>query len=457
MLSVFLSFVEQEQLITDANQPTLLAVSGGVDSVVLCHLFKQAHLPFAIAHCNFKLRGVCSEQDADFVHDLAKVYEVPFYTMQFETKTFAATHKVSIQMAARTLRYNFFRQLCQENALSKIATAHHLDDSIETVLLNLVRGTGVVGLQGIRPLFQEMIRPLLFARKKNIIMYAKQEGLSWREDHSNQSDCYRRNLIRNKVMPILESINPNVVETMRTTCMKLHDVAAVFQGEIQKVGRDILVFDQGIGYLDMEKIAHLPGRNTLLFEILRPYGFSFQQVLSAQGAQPLSKHGMMSGKMIHSVDQTLYIDRKRWMLIKKEAISSFPQFGVEIFENTTSYVSDCNQKFYYRVYNKCGYTLPNTPAIAALDYDCLLFPLTLRPWQPGDAFYPLGMKGLKKVSDFLIDLKIPLLIKKRVMVVTSNGKIIWVVGYRIDDRFKLTPKTKSVFEITWDPIEIKAF
>ncbi|CAH2559912.1 tRNA lysidine(34) synthetase TilS [Cardinium endosymbiont of Oedothorax gibbosus] len=437
MLASFLDFLQREQLIVGRHQTTLLAVSGGVDSVVLAHLFKQACLPFAIAHCNFNLRGAEAAATTAFVKALAESYQVPFCSTQFDTTTFACHHKVSIQMAARSLRYQFFDKLLQQHGWHQVATAHHWDDAIETILLNFIKGTGIRGFYGIQPLHGQVIRPLLFARKKEIIDYAQQEKLHWHEDSSNRCNHYQRNFIRNKVIPLLHQVNPNFETTTQETATKLKDIGSFFEGHLAQIKKEISHFKDGIHYLAIDPIVHQPWAATVAFELLRPYGFTFQQI------KKLTTATMTSGKRIHSTGYTLYVDRKEWLISKKKR-SLFQQALVTV---TTQSIAYGSHALHLQTYDRADYILKKTVMIGAFDYHMLQFPLIIRPWQAGDLFYPLGMQGRKKISDLLIDLKIPMAIKNKVLVVTSNDQIIWVVSHRIDERFKVAQTTKAVFEI----------
>ncbi|CDG49866.1 tRNA lysidine(34) synthetase TilS [Cardinium endosymbiont of Bemisia tabaci] len=437
MLTSFLYFIAEKKLIVDSHQTTLLAVSGGVDSVVLCHLFKKACLPFAIAHCNFNLRGAEADGETEFVKALAGSYKVPFYTTRFETKTFAQNHKVSIQMAARSLRYQFFNRLLQQNGWDKIATAHHWDDVMETILLNFIKGTGIKGFYGIQPMHHQIIRPLLFARKNEIIHYAKEQKLHWEEDSSNQCNHYQRNFIRNKVIPLLHQVNPNLGSTIQATAIQLKDIGNLFDKHMDQIKKKVSTFKEEIHYLAMHPIIDQPWATTVTFELLRPYGFTFKQI-----KQLLTTTGT-SGKMIHSTAYTLYIDRENWLVSKKKT-EPLPE---QVIASTTRSIPYGNHLLHFHCYRNANYILKKTTIIAALDYDKLQFPLIIRPWKPGDFFYPLGMKGRKKISDLLIDLKIPIAIKEKVCVIISNDQIVWVIGYRIDERFKVTETTQTVCEI----------
>ncbi|HLP34992.1 MAG TPA: tRNA lysidine(34) synthetase TilS [Amoebophilaceae bacterium] len=449
MLTDFLSFVSKHRLIKDHTKPTLIAVSGGVDSIVLCRLFHQAMLPFAIAHCNFKLRGQEADQETQFVQALAQNYQVPCYTRYFETKTFASQYKISTQMAARELRYAFFNELLQLHTLNQVATAHHWDDSVETILFHWIKGSSIWGLQGIPPIQGNTIRPLLFARKEAILCYAHQEGLHWKEDSSNHTIDYQRNFIRHRIIPLLHHINPNFEETTRTTCAKLNDTARIFSEQIQRTTQEVLLFKNGVGYLDIDRIMQLPGSATLAFEILRPYGFTFAQIQTGL-AQPLS-----SGKIMHAHDYVMIIDRKQWLVQPKgtrvphavPAYMDVPSLLPSDSIPACIAIHGAPYRLHIQTINPDGYVIPRAAYRAAVDYHTLHFPLQMRPWQPGDRFCPLGMKGTQKVSDFLINTKVPLAVKDRIWVLISNEQIVWIVGYRVDERFKISSKTKKILEI----------
>lgn len=440
MLPSFLSFLQDQQLIIDRNKTTLLAVSGGVDSIVLCHLFKKAYLPFAIAHCNFNLRGEEAEATTTFVEGLAACYGVACYTARFDTKSFACNHKVSIQMAARSLRYQFFNQLLQAHGWHQVATAHHWDDAIETILLNFIKGTGIRGLYGMQPIRDQVVRPLLFARKKEIIAYAEQEQLEWHEDSSNRCNYYQRNFIRNKIIPLLRQINPNFETTTQESATKLKEIGHFFEAHLTQIKKEVTTFKDDIYYVAINQIIDQPWAATVAFDLLHPYGFTFKQIKN------LIQGNRKSGKKIYAKDYTLYVDRKNWLISKNDPLP----LQKEVASTARALIAYGNQALHLHTYPIADYILKKTTTIAALDYDMLQFPLLVRPWQAGDFFYPLGMKGSKKISDLLIDLKIPMAMKKKVLVVTSQDKVVWVVGYRIDERFKVVENTKTVFEMVWD-------
>ncbi len=440
MLPSFLSFLQHEQLITDRHATTLLAVSGGVDSMVLCDLFKKACLPFAIAHCNFNLRGEEAEATTAFVEGLAVSYGVPCYTARFDTKSFACKQKISIQMAARSLRYQFFDQLLEQHGWHRVATGHHWDDAIETILLNFIKGTGIRGLYGMQPIRGQVIRPLLFARKKEIIAYAEQAKLEWHEDSSNRCNYYQRNFIRNKIIPRLHEVNPNFATTAQESATKLKDIGQLFESHLAQTKKEIITYKDDIYHVAINQIIDQPWATTVVFELLHPYGFTFKAL------KKLIQGNRSSGKKIHAKDYTLYVDRTEWLISKNDKWL----LQQKMVNTTTKLVAYGKQALHVHTYPRADYILKKTTMTAALDFGMLQFPLVIRPWQAGDFFYPLGMKGSKKISDLLIDLKIPMVMKEKVLVVvTSKHEVIWVVGYRIDERFKINENTEMVFEMIW--------
>ena len=439
ILSSFTSFLQRKQLIAAGPTVTLLAVSGGVDSVVLCHLFHQTGLPFSIAHCNFQLRGQAAEADMQFVSGLAQRYQVAFHGTHFETQQFASQKKISIQMAARILRYQFFDQLLNQYDLPQLATAHHWDDSVETMIFNFVRGTGIKGLCGIEPRNGKIIRPLLFARKNQIITYAHQQSLTWREDGSNRETHYQRNFIRHKIIPLMHQINPNFEETAKISCEKFTDVSHIFQCHVNQTQHQIHRLKGDIHHISISRIAHLPAAATLAFELVAVYGFTFKQI------KRLLTHPPANGKVIYAMEYALYIDRSEWLIQKRQPGSHSLEPKL-IFDHTTT-IQDGAHTLHFRMHRQDGYCLSKATTIAALRYDRLHFPLTLRTWKPGDILHPIGMKGRKKVSDLLIDLKVPMALKSKIRVVTSQGQIVWVVGYRIDEQFKIDAATQTIWEM----------
>lgn len=435
MVSRFRQFITEHRLF-DNGDNILVAVSGGIDSVVLCHLLFSCNFRFSIIHCNFKLRGEESEQDEIFVQKLAQFYKTPFFQEDFDVRNFTQTHKVSIQTAARQLRYGWFEHLARENS-ALILTGHHLSDQSETILFNLIRGTGIAGLHGIFPQKGYLIRPLLFATREEIADYANQNNLTWREDSSNESDKYRRNFIRHRVIPLLKELNPAFDETMNHTAGKMRAIEEIAHQTIaQKARKTVRKTDQDFR-IHIDQLQTLSNPEMFLFHWIAPFGFSLTQakaiIRSIKG---------QSGKLFESENYFLIKDRRDLIVDRKSKFTpplSIPANTSEIRIDGTDY--------FFRHIPINEHTISSEKHIAALDRSKLVFPLLLRSWEAGDAFVPLGMKKRKKVSDFLIDEKIPLTVKKKVKVLLSKGEIIWVVGFRISNRFKIRPQTQFVFEI----------
>ncbi len=437
MLKTFLAFVLQKKLLPQKG-PTLLAVSGGVDSVVMSALFHRAKLSFAIAHCNFGLRGAASDQDEAWVRALAQQYKVSFYVHTFDTRAYAQAQGVSIQMAARALRYAWFQELCEEHGFEKVATAHHSNDSLETVLLHLTKGTGIAGLHGILPTQGRYIRPLLFASKAEIVNYAHTEGLAWHEDSSNQQDHYQRNLVRNQVVPQLKKLNTNLEATFRSTLERLGQVEAMFNEQAATICQRICRQQGKDYYIAIHAIQDKPWAPVVAWELLKPFRFSFIQTSN------LLAREHSSGTMVETTSHRLCVDRRHWIITPRTDLNSPSHY---IIHTTTKSLTMPLHELQCAHIPKAQYEIVAHKEVAALNGAQLKFPLVIRKWQPGDTFYPLGMQQRKKLSDFLIDNKVPVPSKAQVWVVTSDGQIVWVMGYRIDDRFKVATSTQQVYEM----------
>ena len=437
MLEKFLEFISEKKLFNSSDK-VLLAVSGGIDSVVMSHLFYKAGLDFAIAHCNFGLRGEESDQDELFVKKLTKKYKVPFYSDSFDTENFAHQEKVSIQMAARTLRYRWFEKLLKTEGYNYLATAHHLNDTLETVLFNITKGTGISGLHGIQPKNGYIIRPLLFADKEEMYAYVVDNQLAWREDSSNQTSKYHRNLIRNEVIPLLKNINPGLEDTIKQTIEKVGSVERIFEEEIKKL-RELLVREEsGVMYIDFVILQTVIEPVIKLYELIKPYQFSYRQAKDIWHMLEVEP-----GRIVESLTHTLLKDRTSLIVSPRDFqqyISATVQLGQQEFKNEVIHLI-------IEQIPAESFTIPTDPSIACLDLQTLQFPLKLRKWKEGDWFCPLGMNKKKKLSDFFIDAKIPLTLKNQIWVLTSNGAIVWIVGKRIDNRFKVTDKTEHVLQV----------
>ena len=414
----------------------LIACSGGVDSVVLCHLLYSNGYQFSIAHCNFQLRGDDSNSDEAFVKELGLHYDVRVFVKRFDTADYAGTNKLSIQVAARDLRYEWFKRLLTENNLDYLLTAHHADDNVETVLMNLFKGTGITGLQGILPGRNKIVRPLLFATKQEIQQYAKEHNLNWVEDASNATDKYTRNFFRHQIIPLVESVVPNAAVNVQQTIEHLKEAAILYKQSIEVHKQKLLEFKGDEVHIPVLKFAKVTPFNTIAYEIIKQYGFAANQLPDLFSLMKSS-----TGKYIVSSSHRIIKNRK-WLVI---APHQSPAASNVLIEEADDLIEFEQGKL---VVNFTDNIQPSAdPMVANLDAKHITFPLMLRKWKPGDYFYPLGMPKKKKIARFLIDLKLSKTEKEKVWVIESNQKILWVTGYRIDDRFKITTATKKVLRL----------
>lgn len=434
MQSQFVDYIRSHNLATDQDR-ILLGVSGGIDSMSMLHLFIRSGFSIAVAHCNFGLRGEESDGDEMLVRRTCLLNGLNCHSVRFETEEFAREKKLSIQVAARQLRYEYFDKLCEEHKYTRIAIAHNLDDVAETMLINLTRGTGIKGLTGISPQNGKIIRPLLFAKRNEIEKYATDHAIAYRTDSSNLSVKYKRNFIRHKILPELESLNPSVKESIASTARHMQEAWSFIEGNLKAIRERVLSERNDEIMFSINELRAIVGGKLLLMEELTSYGFSprtIDQVYALIDAQP--------GTHINSGTHTITRDRDYLIL---SPLRLNPEEAISI---------GCSCQRIEHPFSLQFEQLPNEPALAiprdkntaALDFDRLQFPLTLRTWQDGDRFVPLGMDKLKKISDFLIDQKIPLNEKKRVKVIISGNDIVWVVGMRIDNRYRVTDKTARI-------------
>jgi tRNA(Ile)-lysidine synthase len=438
MVEQLKNFIASEKLFT-ADDKILLTVSGGVDSVVMAELFHKAELKFAIAHCNFMLRGKEADDDEKFVEQLAKKYKVLFACEHFDTGKYAAENKLSIQTAARKLRYNWFNDILKKQKLNYIATAHHKNDVLETMLINFTRGTGIAGLHGILPKQGNIIRPLLFATKDNIERFAKENNLPFRYDSSNSSEKYVRNKIRMRIIPLLQEINPSIEYTAIQTSKNLYASELILKNHLQAERQRCIETRGKKININIKKLKQLNPLSTYLFEFLREYGFNYK--LTEQICESINE---TPGKKFYSESHKLIKDREYLILSEIKGDDETEDVFVKKTEKKIN--SPLKLVIEKQAINK-KFTIPSANNIACLDYDKLKFPLKLRRWLFGDRFVPLGMTGKKKVSDFLIDNKINVDDKEGVWLLQSGHEICWVIGHRIDDRYKITPETKKAFVI----------
>lgn len=429
------------------DKKLLIAISGGIDSVVLTHLLQQLKYNISLAHCNFMLRGKQSDKDELFVKNFGKKLKIETYTVSFDTSKYVIENKISTQMAARELRYKYFKKLCDLHHFDYIVTAHQQDDDLETFIINLTRGTGLSGLTGVPEINKNVVRPMLIFSRNNVLVYATKNKLTWREDESNTSLKYHRNKIRHKVIPVLKELNPNLLNSFTQTVTYLKGSEEIIKHHIQKLTKEISEKKEKEIYFSVKKIKELPNPKAYLFEILKPYGFTeWTDVALLLTAQ--------TGKKVKSKTHILLKNREHLIISK---LKNKKNKSYNITKNTKEIKKPLPLKFItknYPVTNKKNDTNPFDEIIfnsknksIVLDLDKLQFPLTLRKWEKGDSFYPLGLKGQKKLSKFFKDEKLSVLQKENTWLLCSNQQIVWVVGMRIDDRFKVTSKTKSTYII----------
>lgn len=427
MHQLFLTFIKEHQL-AGAGDHLLLGISGGLDSMVLLDLFSRTDFHFGVAHVNYKLRSADSDADADLVRVICADKQIKLHTMEVDPKRYESN--ASIQMVARTIRYEFFNKLLEKEGYTRIVTAHHANDNLETILFNLTKGTGISGLKGMAPRREQLIRPLLDFSREEIVMYAKKNGIRWREDSSNAKNDYHRNRIRNLVIPQLKRINPSLEATLQDTLMRIGGAAALMEREKSAILRDYAdTSETGIeintNWLENNSIGL-----AILYEILKGYGFNFSDTKDIFWAAI----GRRSGSIFPGLEYELLVDRGK-MLISKY----LPEMrAVNINQDEPHMVTPF---FSLKFENRSGNEWQKCASDACFDAGLLHYPLALRHWRHGDSFVPLGMTGRKKVSDFLIDKKIPLTVKRKLMVLESGKEIVWVVGQRIDNRYKVTGKT----------------
>ena len=413
-------FIEEKNLLGFGDK-VLVALSGGADSVALLRVLLRLGYACEAAHCNFHLRGEESVRDERFVRALAERLGVPLHVIHFDTNAYAVSHNVSVEMAARELRYDWFAKLRQECGAKVVAVAHHRDDSVETFLLNLVRGTGINGLQGIRPVNGDVVRPLLCVSRAEILDYLSSLGQDYVTDSTNLQDEFVRNKLRLNVIPRLETINLSVSDTIAETARRLSDVAQVYQEAIQAAKQRVMPDGETI---DIPALCREPGAQNLLFELLYPLGFNAAQVNDVFRAL----HGE-SGRMFYSREWVLLIDRNRLIRRPSGEVEPQPELCLERME--------VNPPF----------SVPHNNKEAYVDAEKVQGELTLRKWQSGDKFIPFGMKGFKSVRNYLRDKKFSRFEKERQWVVCDGDRIVWLVNERLDNRFRVTSETRFVINL----------
>jgi len=437
LLQRFQKNIQAENLFHEKDK-ILLGVSGGVDSVVLSELCKRAGYDFAIAHCNFQLRDSDSERDEKFVQELAGKYDVPFHIISFDTKAIAAERKISTQEAARELRYHWFEEIRKAADYRYILTAHHADDNIETVLMNFFRGTGIRGMRGIEPKHGLIVRPLLFARRSELEEFLEENKLDHVFDFTNEQDHYTRNYFRNKVIPFVEKSFPEVNDNLLANISRFKEAALLYQQAVEVHKKKLLEFKGTEVHIPVLKLKKTAPLSSVIYEIIKDYNFS-----SAQVNEIIALLNSESGRYVQSTSHRV-IKNRNWLIIAPNEST-----GSEIVViDAIGHWPFAMGKLKLEVTSASTFEPQVSNSVALVDFDEMQFPLLLRKWKQGDYFYPLGMKKKKKLARFFIDQKLSKTDKEKIWVIEMNKKIVWVVGYRIDDRFKITSRSRQILNIT---------
>jgi tRNA(Ile)-lysidine synthase len=433
MIAEFDRFISENDLIKPGDK-ILLAVSGGIDSMVMAHLFLQRDYNMGIAHCNFTLRAGESDKDEELVRLFAREHNIPFYSERFETKAYAKKNRLSVQMAARDLRYKWFEEIRKEYGYQTIAVAHNLNDNIETLLINLSRGTGLTGMAGMKAVNEKIIRPLLFATRNEIVEYCNRSKISFREDASNADTKYTRNKIRHLVLPVLKEINPNIEQTLNETAERFSGFNEIVSEFISELREKIIEEKEQIITFNISALKKYLHNNTVIFELFRPYGIT--NALLADLINVV--HGKTGGQIITETHRI--IKNRREMVVSGSVSHNEVLYTINDLQGFCSFPGISSARI-IRINDT--FEIPSDPHIACLDSCKVAFPMIIRKWKAGDYFYPLGMKQRKKLSDYFIDRKYSIFDKENIFVLESDGKIVWIIGDRIDDRYRITNSTEK--------------
>ncbi|WP_321290043.1 tRNA lysidine(34) synthetase TilS [uncultured Sunxiuqinia sp.] len=437
MLKNLKNYIVAEGLLA-SDSKLILAVSGGCDSMVMLDLFRQIEHDFVVAHCNFNLRGAESDNDEIFLRDYCGEHGLELYVKTFETREFALQEGISIEMAAREMRYQWFYELIDSLKYDFLLTAHHQDDLVETILINLSRGTGIRGLSGIHPKKGRLVRPLLFASREQIREYAQTNQVPFREDSSNKELVHLRNLVRHQIIPLLEQINPAFKLNASKTAGILKQTEQVYQAKIDEEKASFIRWEGINLHLNIAYLQQSSFAESVLFEVLHPFGFNADQILEISQ----SSHAE-AGKIFYSETHRLVKDREVFILTPR-AEDQQQRFYIE--KDCPSIAVPFEMQF-SKLEKDEQFQFSREKNIADLDFDKLDFPLMLKKWEQGEYFQPLGMTGFKKLSDFFIDEKFSIPEKENTWMLYSGGKVVWVVGHRIDNRFKISKNTNTVYRI----------
>lgn len=435
MITKVQKHISEHKLLTERSK-IMVGLSGGPDSMALIHILMELGYKCIAAHCNFHLRGEDSNNDALFVQNWCKAHNIPFFSIDCDTYSYATQKNISIEMAARELRYNWFEELRIEQKCDAIAIGHHRDDSVETILINLIRGTGIKGLTGIPVRNKQIVRPLLSVSRIEIIKYLSAKNIPYVVDQTNEEDIYTRNTLRLKVLPILQTINPSVKNSILKSSANLKEVEKIYDQFIKNSIEDVLVDNK----IDIEKLKSTASHQSVLFEILSPLGFTSSVIEDVS-----DNLDSIPGKIYLSKEFKILKDRD-YLLISQINDEETSDEEFLIYPDSVKGNTPFSLSLKTEEYNS-EYIIQKDHSVLQVDFDKLTFPLILRKWRKGDWFIPFGMKGRKKLSDFFTDNKFNLFQKGETWVVCSGNDIVWIVNYRVDDRFKITDQTKKVYSI----------
>jgi tRNA(Ile)-lysidine synthase len=436
LLERFTKNAETKRLFNPGDQ-IIVAVSGGGDSLAMLDLLSRTGQQLILAHCNFQLRHEESDADEQFVRKLAVIYDYPLYVETFNTRSYARENGLSLEMAARELRYRWFDTLLKDTGSAAVAVAHHADDSVETMIINLVRGTGLRGLTGIKPRQGKIVRPMLFANRQEILEYLNYRQLEYRTDSSNRDIRFARNRIRHEILVDMEMINPGVKKVLLEEQVHFDEALKVAGRYLEMINETMIIREEDRIKISIGQLLAQEFTSFVLFETLRPFGYNSHQVSSI-----LESIGSGPGKIFSAGGHTLLIDRD-FLIVAPFKRALADRYYIDPVSPPEGLPIDIA----FSLKKAEGYAIPNDPGTASLDAAKIDQPLILRKWEKGDFFQPLGMNQSKKISDFFIDKKINRLDKSEVWILTSGEQIVWVVGHRIDHRFRITKETTEILEI----------